>query len=106
MNAINELKESLIGKYNSLTDERKKELREYFDKSHDVSVQNEIIRDTKENAQDVIDYADRQGYGYGEVGYNLNEIVKDFAEDVPELEKEYKRLQSAYFNLLIEAKES
>jgi len=104
MDTINKNKQALINAYKQMPEDRRKTLRDWFSTTHDVIVQNKIIRDAKKDAEDIIDYADRQDYGYGEVYFNLNEQVAEFAEDIPELEKEYKRMVYAYFELLTEAK--
>ena len=99
---MEEYKKDFEEKFNSLPEERKSEILTFYDFRSPV----QFIRLAKEKAQDIIDYADKKGYGYGEVGYNINEDIKDFAEDAPELEKEYKRLINGYFDLLVEAKEA
>lgn len=100
---MDEYKKDFEDKFNSLPEGRRLEIASFHSTSGFVRY---AIRLAKEEAQRVIDYADRRGYGYGEVGYNLNEEVKDFAKDVPELEREYKHLLNGYFDLLVEAKEA
>jgi len=102
MENINNAKENFINKFNSLSDDRKADILAY----NDIRQIDTLFREIKADAQSIIDYADRKCYGYGEVGYNLNELVKDFTEETPELEKEYKRLLNAYFNHLIEVNEA
>lgn len=104
METINECKDNLIAKFYTLPETRQGEIQEFYGCLSGDTTTRTIIKDAKMNADSVIEYADRKGYGYGEVGFNLNEAVKDFAEDVPELEKEYKRLLRAYFEFLIETK--
>lgn len=105
MEEIRELKIELEKAFLALPEKRKTELKEFYSNSSDQAFIAGIGRDTKEDAQNVIDYADRHCYGYGEVGYNLDECVKDFAENVPELQREYERLLYAYFDFLTESKE-
>lgn len=104
MENINDYKEELAKKFFDLPMERQQEIAKFYERTQPGLPRYLIIR-AKEEAQSVIDYADRKGYGYGEVGYNINEEIKDFAEDTPELEKEYKHLINAYFDLLVEVKE-
>lgn len=101
MENIEQYKEELHAAYAKLSRERMTDLEVYYDTKY---VAPRMIRDARASAQDVIDYADRHDYGYGEVGYNLNEDLKDFSEEVPELEKQWERIQHAYFNYLVEAK--
>lgn len=105
MENITQYKNELVQAYMMLSESRRQELKDFYSNSTDMAFTSSIFRDAKESAQSVINFADRRGYGYGEVGYNLNENVAEFAEDVPELEKQYKRLQRAYFEFLTEAKE-
>ena len=75
----------------------------YYDKHSIDGVVSEIIREAKNGAQRVKDYADRKFYGYGEVQYNINKKVKEFAEEFPELERPFKHLINAYFDFITEA---
>lgn len=102
---MDEQKQDLVDAFNKLPTDRQGEICEFYETKPQWIGQT-LARLAKAEAQSAIDYADRHDYGYGEVGYNINESVKDFAEDVPELENEYKHLVRDYFNLLVEAKES
>ena len=104
MEDIKQYKNELTTAYTALPENVREDLREFYSKSHDVLVIGEITRNARKDAEDVMHYADRRGYGYGEVRFNLNEAVEYFAEDVPQLEKQYKRLLHAYFEFLIESK--
>jgi hypothetical protein len=99
---MNITKQKFLDAFKALPEDRRKEVGVYYSTSSGMG----IVVKAKEDAQRVIDYADRRGYGYGEVGYNLDEAVKDFAEECPELEKEYDALVFGYFDLLTEAIEA
>lgn len=99
---MNETKQQFHKAFNALPEERQKEILRFYGFSSSTPFQYKA----KSEAERVIDYADRKGYGYGEVGYNLNEEVNDFAEEVPELKRQYKSLLYGYFDMLVEAKEA
>lgn len=99
---MNETKQEFHKAFNALPKERQNEIFAFFGLSSSMGFQLKAKRE----AERVIDYADRKGYGYGEVGYNLNEEVNDFAEEVPELKRQYKSLLYGYFDMLVEAKEA
>lgn len=102
MENIKELKKDFEDKFNSLSEDRQKEILKFYGVYSVFSLMNRA----KDEAQSNIDFADRKGYGYGEMGYHLNEDVEDFAEDVPELKYEYSNLLNGYFELLIETNEA
>jgi hypothetical protein len=93
---INDFKKAFKDTFESLSFERQSAIKKWFD----IYTIESLIRRTKSDAQGIIDYADKKGYGYGEIGYYLNEAVDDFAEDTPELKREYDNLLNAYFEFL------
>ena len=101
MDDIKDYKEKFKRDFEKLTQERQKEILNFYS----IATIDTIIRKAKSDAESVIRYADRYDYGYGEVGFNLKEAVKDFAEDVLELEKQYSRLVNVYFDFLTESKD-
>jgi len=96
---LQDVKQDFEKYFNALPDAEKKELVDYYG----CYTLNGMYRNIKEKAQRVIDYADRQGYGYGEVYYNLNEYAKEAEEEFAGIERPYKNLIHAYFELLVEA---
>lgn len=104
MDTIKEYKKELTEAYKALPEAKRADMLVYYSLHSDDGVIRTIIAEAKNDAESIMDYADRQGYGYGEVHYNLNERVDSFAEELPELKKQYKRLQQAYFNFVTEAK--
>ncbi len=104
MENIKESKNEFSMSFKALPEQRQADIIAYYDKSTAESAINEIIRCAKYRAEAIMQYADNRGYGYGEVGYNLNEEINDFIEEVPELKRQYKRLLYAYFDFITEAK--
>lgn len=104
MDTIKEYKKELIDAYEALPDERRAEIVKFYDRGGDTGAIMAMTEHARSGAQGVIHYADYKGYGYGEVGFNINEDIKEFAEDVPELEREYKHLINAYFSFYTESK--
>lgn len=87
--------------FNSLPQERQEEILKYYS----IGGVNSLMAKAKREAQGVMDYADKKGYGYGEVGYHLDEEITEFAEETPELKSNYNSLLNAYFDVLTEASE-
>ncbi len=100
MENLTQCKESFVKAFEALPVKRQKAILKWFD----IGSINRLMSDIKEEAESNIEYADRHGYGYGEMGYYLNEAKKDFAEDTPELESVYDDLLEAYYDYLCEAK--
>jgi hypothetical protein len=101
MEHIKELKADFETAYNSLSEARKAEIETFYDTKIPVI---HMLNDCKSEAQSLYDWADRKGYGIGEIGYNINEHANTFGEDVPELQKIYKRLLTAYIDFIDETR--
>lgn len=105
MEDIKNYKEDLIQACMGLEKSRQEDAMAYYDRSSIESVAILLVSDARREAESVKRYADNRGYGYGEVGYNLNERVDDLAEEFPELKEYFSRLIHAYFSFFTEAED-
>lgn len=101
MENIQYQKERLLSAIKELPSIKLTDLCEYYSTSETAeALARQLYADAKESAEQAKDIADRRGYGYGEVGYYIAEDAKELGEEAPTLEKPFKRLANAYFDII------
>lgn len=101
MDNIKDQKENLLKAVQALPSDKLADLCEYYSTSESAeSLARRLYADAKESAEGAKDIADRKCYGYGEVGYYIEEDAKEVQEECAELYKPFKRLAHAYFDII------
>lgn len=106
MEQIQNAKDDFAKIFSSLSDEKKKQICEYYD----VVSENWLFRKAKTHATDIKWKADKHGYGQGECWFYFSKNDDDNASEFEimgeELAKVYFDLAESYFDMLFEIENS